>query len=63
VKDATLRTVKEIYAQPDQFYNKTINLSGWIRSNRNSKAFGFIELNDGSFFKNIQVVYEEEKLE
>ncbi len=62
MKDATLRTVKEIYAQPDQFYNKTITLSGWIRSNRNSKVFGFIELNDGTFFKNIQLVYEEQNL-
>ena len=62
MKDATLRTVKEIYAQPDQFYDKTITLSGWIRSNRNSKVFGFIELNDGTFFKNIQLVYEEQNL-
>jgi len=62
VKDATLRTVKEIYAQPEKYFDKTISLSGWIRSNRNSKVFGFIELNDGTFFKNIQLVYEEQNL-
>ena len=62
MKDATLRTVKEIYAQPEKYFDKTISLSGWIRSNRNSKVFGFIELNDGTFFKNIQLVYEEQNL-
>lgn len=63
MKDATMKTIKEMYRQPGEYFGKTISLCGWIRSNRNSKAFGFIELNDGSFFKNIQVVFEEEKLE
>jgi asparaginyl-tRNA synthetase len=63
VKDATMKTIKEMYRQPGEYFGKTISLCGWIRSNRNSKAFGFIELNDGSFFKNIQIVFEEEKLE
>ena len=38
-----------------------VTLSGWIRSNRNSGAVGFIEFNDGSYFKNIQVVYSKEQ--
>ncbi len=63
MKDATMKTIKEMYRQPGEYFGKTISLCGWIRSNRNSKAFGFIELNDGSFFKNIQIVFEEEKLE
>ena len=37
-----------------------VSISGWIRTLRASKAFGFIEVNDGSFFKNIQVVFEED---
>ncbi|HHY82574.1 MAG TPA: asparagine--tRNA ligase [Clostridiales bacterium] len=56
-------TVKQIYRQPQEYFNKRLTLAGWIRSNRDSKAFGFIELNDGSFFKNIQIVFEEEKLD
>jgi asparaginyl-tRNA synthetase len=63
VKDATIKTIKEIYRHSGEFFNKSVTLAGWIRSNRNSKAFGFIELNDGSFFKNIQVVFEEQNLD
>ncbi len=40
-----------------------VALSGWIRTIRDSKAFGFIELNDGTFFKNVQIVMEEGRLE
>ena len=36
-----------------------IDLTGWIRTSRLSKTFGFIELNDGSFFKNIQIVFDD----
>ena len=55
-------TIKQIFRQPEDYYGKRILLSGWIRSNRDSKSFGFIELNDGSFFKNLQIVFTEEKL-
>ncbi|HZJ82438.1 MAG TPA: asparagine--tRNA ligase [Clostridia bacterium] len=55
--DMTL--VKEIYKDPESFGDKTIILAGWVRTVRASKNFGFIELNDGSFFKNIQIVYDE----
>jgi len=51
--------VKDIYRNTKKYADKTITISGWIRTLRASKAFGFIELNDGSFFKNIQVVFEE----
>ena len=54
-----LATVKEIYRGTDQFLNQKVELSGWVRTVRTSKAFGFIEINDGSFFENIQVVFEE----
>ena len=54
-----LLTVKEIYRETDRFLNRQVELSGWVRTVRTSKAFGFIEINDGSFFENIQVVFEE----
>ncbi len=56
-------TVKEIYAFPDQFSDKKVSISGWVRTIRASNAFGFIEINDGTFFKNIQIVFESENLE
>ena len=56
-------TVKSIFAAPEQFADKTVKVSGWIRTIRASNAFGFIEINDGTFFKNIQVVFESEILE
>ncbi len=52
-------TVKMIYNDTDKYLNQEIQLEGWIRTSRSSKTFGFIELNDGTFFKNIQIVYEE----
>ena len=51
--------VKEIYRETQKHSDQTIQISGWIRTLRASKAFGFVEINDGSFFKNIQVVFEE----
>ena len=51
--------VREIYRNTDKYAGETITVSGWIRNIRGSKKFGFIELNDGSFFKQIQIVYEE----
>lgn len=51
--------VKEIFRNSDAFAGKEIVVSGWVRTLRASKNFGFIELNDGTFFNNIQVVFEE----
>ncbi|MBR2880026.1 MAG: asparagine--tRNA ligase, partial [Oscillospiraceae bacterium] len=58
--DRTL--VKAIYENPEAFSGQTVTLGGWVRSLRDSKAFGFIDLNDGSCFKSIQVVLEREKV-
>lgn len=55
--------IKELFASPESFDGKEINISGWIRTLRASNAFGFIEVNDGTFFKNIQVVFESEILD
>ena len=49
-------TVKDLYRNTENYINKEITLDGWVRTVRDSKAFGFIELNDGSFFKNVQIV-------
>lgn len=57
-----LTTVKSIYRSTAEYANKEVILGGWIRTMRVSKNFGFIELNDGSFFKNIQIVFEADKL-
>ncbi|NFH90158.1 asparagine--tRNA ligase [Clostridium botulinum] len=51
--------IKKIYRETDQFLSKEVIISGWIRTLRASNAFGFIEINDGSFFKNIQVVFDD----
>lgn len=54
--------VKKIFRETDSFAGKEITLSGWVRNIRISKNFGFIELNDGTFFKNIQIVLEADKI-
>ena len=52
--------IKSIYNSPESFGGKTITVGGWVRNLRDSKAFGFIDLNDGSAFGSIQVVFERE---
>ena len=54
--------INEIYKNPEQFCEKEITVCGWARSIRDSKAFGFIDLNDGSCFKGVQIVFERENL-
>lgn len=51
--------IKDIYRNTKKYADQTVIIEGWIRTLRASKAFGFIEVNDGSFFKNLQVVFEE----
>ena len=50
--------VKSLYRNTSDYLNKEISITGWIRTLRASNAFGFIEINDCSFFKNIQVVFD-----
>lgn len=54
--------IKELYKQASGLGGDSVSVCGWVRTIRTSKAFGFIELNDGSFFKNVQIVFEEEKI-
>ena len=53
-------TVKELYHNTDAYIGKEITVGGWVRSNRDSKAFGFIVLHDGTFFETLQVVYSDQ---
>ena len=50
--------IRELYREGEKYYSKDIRVSGWVRTVRDSKTFGFIELNDGSFFKNLQIVFD-----
>lgn len=50
--------VKSLYRNTSEYLSKEVAISGWIRTLRASNTFGFIEVNDGSFFKNIQVVFD-----
>lgn len=52
--------IKQLYRSTEDYINKNIKVSGWVKTERTSKNFGFIELNDGSFFKNLQIVFEED---
>ena len=52
-----------IYAAPEAFGGQTLTVCGWARTIRDMKNFGFIELNDGSCFKSLQVVLERGKLD
>ena len=50
-------TVKNLYQNTNTYIEKEITLEGWVKTVRDSKTFGFIELNDGTFFKNVQIVF------
>ncbi|CDG02813.1 Putative Asparagine--tRNA ligase [Clostridium chauvoei JF4335] len=50
--------VKSLYRNENEYLSKEVKISGWIRTLRASNAFGFIEVNDGTFFKNVQIVFE-----
>ena len=51
--------IKDLYKNTNEYKDKEITLEGWVRTIRDSKTFGFIELNDGSFFKNVQIVFSD----
>lgn len=50
--------IKELFRNSKDYQNKEVALEGWVKTVRDSKSFGFIELNDGSFFKNVQIVFD-----
>ena len=51
---------KDLFKSPEKYDGQIIKVAGWIRTLRASKSFGFIELNDGTFYKNIQIVFEKQ---
>ena len=50
--------IKSLYRNTENYADAEVTIAGWVRTARDSKTFGFIEVNDGTFFKNVQVVYE-----
>ena len=54
--------IKKLFRANGEYDNKEILVAGWVKSLRASNVFGFIELNDGTFFKNLQVVFEKENV-
>ena len=55
-----LVTVREIFKDRDKYIGSDIAVGGWVRSVRDSKTFGFIVLNDGSYFETLQIVYHDD---
>ena len=53
-----MEIIKDLFLGIDKYEGKEIEVEGWVRTVRDSKTFGFIELNDGSYFKNIQIVFD-----
>ena len=56
-------TVAQIFADQAAFGGKTVTVCGWARTIRDMKTFGFIELNDGSCFRNLQIVFADNEVE
>ena len=54
-----LTTVKQIWENREAYLDREIDLGGWVRSNRDSKSFGFLTISDGSFFEPLQIVYHD----
>ena len=54
-----LLEIREIYKKHAELLNKELELNGWIRKRRDQKNFGFLEVNDGTFFNGIQVVFDD----
>ena len=50
--------IKDLYRNTEKYLSQEVQISGWVKTLRDSKNFGFIELNDGSFFKNVQIVFD-----
>ena len=55
-----LTTIREIWKDRESYIGKEISIGGWVRSNRDSKAFGFLMISDGTYFDQLQVVYHDD---
>ena len=54
-----LLEIRDLYKKREEYFDKEVTVGGWIRSNRDSKTFGFLVISDGTFFETLQVVYGE----
>ena len=57
-----LTNIKQLFRNKEEYFDKEVTIGGWVRGNRDSKSFGFLVINDGTFFEALQVVYAD-KLE
>ncbi len=55
--------IKQLFATPDKFVGGEVTVCGWVRTARDSKTVSFVEINDGTAFKNIQLVFDKEKID
>ena len=51
-------TIKQLHRDTAKYLNQNITIGAWVRTVRSSKEFGFMELNDGSFFTGLQIVFD-----
>ena len=56
-----ITNIRTLYRDRDNYIDKTVTVGGWIRSVRDSKTFGFLVVNDGTFFEPLQVVWQRPK--
>ncbi len=54
----TRQRIKELFLQKEKYFEQKVFVYGWVRSNRSQAQFGFLNINDGSYFDSLQVVYE-----
>lgn len=59
MNEMELTEIRELYRNREAFVDKEVTVGGWVRSNRDSKTFGFIVINDGTFFETLQIVYSD----
>ena len=52
--------VKDLFVNIKKYEGKSVTLEGWVRNNRNQSNFGFIDFNDGTYFQNLQLVYDKD---
>ena len=52
--------IRELFTKTSEYASKEVTVYAWVRTNRAQSNFGFLNLNDGSFFENLQVVYDKD---
>ena len=52
-----ITSIRSLFREKDKYIDQVVTVGGWLRSKRDSKTFGFLVVNDGTFFEPLQVVY------